>query len=174
MKEKNQIKRSSLDRSISDESISLLEWDTLKVHLSSFASTKMGKEAILAFELPSIFEKTRVLLDETKEINDLESQLEKNISFNGVYDIAKNMEICFKGGVISAKELLEIAETISSARKLKKTILNFGIRPVLSALLNKLVDHNQLEKIIKNGIETSGRISNNASDKLKNLRHEIL
>ena len=102
MKEKSHYKNSFANRSLSEESISLLEWDTLKTHLSSFASTKMGKNAILDFEIPTEYEISKRLLQETIEINDLEKNLDKSISFSGVFDISKNIEICSKGGVISS------------------------------------------------------------------------
>ena len=54
-------------RSLSQESMSLLERDTLKSHLSSFASTKMGKKAILEFEIPLEYDDSKRLLRETIE-----------------------------------------------------------------------------------------------------------
>ena len=163
MIEKSYYKNSSAHRSLSEESIRLLEWDNLKTQLSSFASTKMGKNAILKFDIPTNYEISRRLLQETIEINELEKNLDKSISFSGVFDISKNIEICSKGGVISSSELLEIAETISAAKDLKKTLLNFEQRPFISSFLNRLIDHNQIEKILKIGIESNGRISDRAS-----------
>ena len=174
MKENNHPKYSHPNRSISDESINLLEWDTLKTHLSSFASTKMGKRAILGFDIPSEFEVSKRLLNETIEINDLENQLEKSISFSGVFDITRNIEICSKGGVIGSSDLLEIAETISVARKLKKILLDFEKRPFISSFTKNLSENSNIEKILKNGIESNGRISDRASNKLADLRREVL
>ena len=101
MKEKSHYKNSFADRSLSEESIGLLEWDTLKTQLSTFASTKMGENAILEFDIPTDYEISRRLLQETIEINELEKKLDKSISFSGVFDISKNIEICSKGGVIN-------------------------------------------------------------------------
>ena len=123
MIEKSHYKNSSAHRSLLEESINLLEWDNLKTQLSSFASTKMGENAILESEIPTKYEISRRLLQETIEINELEKTLDKSISFSGVFDISKNVEICSKGGVISSSELLEIAETISAAKDLKKILL---------------------------------------------------
>ena len=53
MIEKSYYKNSSAHRSLSEESIRLLEWDILKTQLASFASTKMGENAILEFDIPS-------------------------------------------------------------------------------------------------------------------------
>jgi len=174
MIEKSHYKNSSAHRSLSEESISLLEWDNLKTQLSSFASTKMGENAILESEIPTEYEISRRLLQETIEINELEKTLDKSISFSGVFDISKNIEICSKGGVINSSELLEIAETISAAKDLKKILLDFEARPFISSFLNRLIDHNQIEKILKNGIESNGRISDRASQKLAKLRQELL
>ena len=107
-REKSYSKNLCSDNTLEEESISLLEWDSLKTHLSSFSSTKMGKRAILSFSIPSEYEASKRLLNETVEISELENNLEKSISFTDVFDISRNIEICSKGGVISSSELLEI------------------------------------------------------------------
>ena len=135
MQEKSYSKKSYTDNTLEEESISLLEWDSLKTHLSSFASTEMGKRAILSFGIPSEYEASKRLLNETIEINELENNLDKSISFAGVFDISRNIVICSKGGVISSSELLEIAKTIAAARNLKKILLDFEQRPYISCLL---------------------------------------
>ena len=174
MIEENNINKDSLVGNLTNESIELLEWPLLKKQLSSFASTPMGKKSIIDFEIPSRLEDTQYLLDQTKEIYSLENEHDQNIHFEGVFDIKKNTETCFKGGVISSVELLEIADTIAAARKLKKTIINFELRPQLSSLLEKLVDHVELEKILKNGIENNGRISDRACPKLSEFRKQLI
>ena len=88
MKENSYSKKSYSDNTLEEESISLLEWDTLKTHLSSFASTEMGKRAILSFSIPSEYEESKRLMNETVEINELENNLDKSISFSGVFDLS--------------------------------------------------------------------------------------
>ena len=82
----------------SSESISLLEWDSLKTHLASFTSTEMGKRAILSFEIPSEYEKSKRLLNETVEITELENNLDKSISFSGVFDIVEKLRFVPREG----------------------------------------------------------------------------
>ena len=101
MQEKSHSNKSYSENTLEDESISLLEWDSLKMHLSTFASTEMGKKAILSFEIPSEYDVSKRLLKETVEITELENILDKSISFSGVFEISRNIEICSKGGVIS-------------------------------------------------------------------------
>jgi len=69
MQEKSYSKKSYTDNTLEEESINLLEWDSLKTHLSSFASTEMGKRSILSFVIPSEYEACKRLLNETIEIN---------------------------------------------------------------------------------------------------------
>ena len=84
MQEKSNSKKSYSEKTLEDQSKSLLEWDSLKTHLSSFASTNMGKRAILSFVIPSEYEVSKRLLNETVEINELENNLDKPISFSAV------------------------------------------------------------------------------------------
>ncbi|KGF89948.1 Recombination inhibitory protein MutS2 [Prochlorococcus marinus str. MIT 9123] len=174
MQEKNQSKNSYTETVLEDESINLLDWHLLKRHLSSFASTEMGKQAILSFVIPSEYDVSKRLLNETVEITELENNLDKSISFSDVFDIKRNIEICSKGGVILSSDLLEIAKTIAAARNLKDILLDFEQRPFISSFTKNLIDHQNIETILKNGIEPNGRISDNASSNLSILRKELL
>ena len=79
MQEKSHSKNSYSDVTLEEESISLLEWDTLKTHLSLFASTEMGKRAILSFDIPIEYEASKRLLNETVEINEIENNLDLSL-----------------------------------------------------------------------------------------------
>ena len=163
----------SLSTNLSNEAEELLEWNILKKQLSSFSSTVMGRKSILDLQIPKSLDEIKDLLKETIEINKLEKENDQKLDFKGVFDIKKNIKICSKGGIINSIELLEIADTIASSLRLKKTIFDNNLRPILSFTINKLVDHNQIEKILKSGIENNGRISDNASQKLHELRQKL-
>ena len=68
MQEKSHSKKSYSDNTLEEESISLLEWDSLKTHLSSFASTEMGKRAILSFKIPTEYEVAKRLIDSSSKV----------------------------------------------------------------------------------------------------------
>ncbi len=173
MQEVNNYKEDLLTKYLENESCGLLEWPIIKEHLSTFAPTQMGKKAILEMEIPATLQESIDLLNETKEINQLEIENDQKLDFRGIFNIKKIIENCFKGGNASALELLEIAETITNSRRLKNIILDFQSRPLISSILNDLVDHNQLEKILNTGIESNGRISDAASIKLFELRKQL-
>ena len=173
LEENNSEKKSNLN-SLIKESIKLLEWGSLQEHISSFAATPMGKKSIIDFQIPTKLEESQNLLNETIEINNLENELDHEISFEGVFDIKKNIEVCFKGGVVNSESLLQIAETIGSARRIKKILFNLNLRPSLSMQLDQLIEHNKLEKDLKNGIEKNGRISDKSSNELASLRRKLI
>ena len=68
MQEKSHSKKFYSEITLEDESISLLEWDSLKTHLASFASTEMGKRAILSFEIPSEYKVSKRLIDSSSKV----------------------------------------------------------------------------------------------------------
>ena len=171
--EEDNFDKDSLSENLRIKSLELLEWPNLIKQLSTFASTPMGRRSILNFQIPLTREESEILIKETIEMNILENENDQKINFEGIFDIQKHVQICNKNGVLNAVDLLEIADTISASRKLKDYIFNIESRPLLSSILNKLIDHVQLEKILKNGIEKSGRISDKASEKLSELRQQL-
>ena len=173
MAELKNFKEEKLSDSLTNQAIELLEWPILRSHISEFSSTPMGKKAILAAEIPSSLNEAQNLLNETLEMSNLENKFNEYINFEGVYEITKSVELCAKGGIINTIDLLEIADTISSFRRLKRIIFDLELRPILSSFLDSLIDHNQIEKILKRGIENNGRISDFASDKLNDLRQKF-
>ena len=173
MSSRNKSEIDSLSIHLSDEAEELLEFHVLKKQLSFFASTPMGRKAIIELKIPRSPCETKKLLMETIEINNLEKENDQKLDFKGIFDIKKNIKVCSKGGTINSIDLLQIADTISASIRLKKIIFNTDLRPTLSSTINKIIDHNQVEKILKTGIENSGRISDNASVKLYELRKRL-
>ena len=173
MSEDYKTENNVLHNSLRRETLELLEWNVLKEQISTFSSTPFGKQSIIDFEIPLTLNESLELLSETEEINDLEFNSNIQISFEGFYDIKEKIDICSKGGVINSNDLLEISKTLACSRKLKKIILNTRLRPNLSLLAERLVDHTYLEKNLHDSIETNGRISDKASDKLYELRGQL-
>ena len=53
---------------------------------------------------------------------------------------------------------------------IQKILLDFEQRPYISSFAKNLIDHQNIETIFKKGIESNGRISDNASNELSILR----
>ncbi len=155
------------------ETLELLEWPRFCLHVSKFSSTPQGRRYAKALPLPDKIEISRLRLKETEEIRDLDCLIEGGVSFQGVHDIGNIVSRCSKGGIASAEELLAIAETLSSARRLRRQLYDPEIRPVISSHLKEISTLPDLEKLLKYGLEESGRIADRASKNLTNLRLQL-
>ncbi len=154
------------------ETLELLEWPLLCEQLSTFASTAQGCRGIKGLELPPDIATSRQRLAETLELGELDALLEGGLSFSGVHDLAEIISHCSKGGVVSGEDLLAVAETLASARRLRRQIDNSNLRPVTTRLLEGLATLPELEKLLKFGLEEGGRIADRASQMLSRLRQQ--
>ena len=152
------------------ETLELLEWPRLCAHISEFASTVKGKLSCKDISLPIDLITSQRKLAETIEIGSLDSLIEGGLSFQGVHDLDQILIRCAKGGVVSGEELLEVADTLATARRLRRQINDYEIRPILTDLLVNLVTFPELERKFRFGLEEGGRVANRASKDLENLR----
>ena len=152
------------------ESLNLLEWPTLCSHLSTFAITQQGRKRCQSFNMPTSRSLSQELLCQTLEIGSLDISLDGGISFYGVHDLENILLVCSKNGVASGEDLLKVAETLRSARKLRKLIFDQLTRPRLSELLLDIATLPDLQKLLEYGLEEGGRIADRASIRLSELR----
>ena len=165
---------SNKNRIATRESLDLLEWDTLCEQLANFASTDKGRAHARKLDIPNKFEKSKIRLAQTLEIGDLDIALEGGINFTGIHDLDQILNRCNKGGVVTGEQLLKIADTLSSTRRLRKQIDEPKLRPIISRLFIDLATLPELEKMLRFGIEEGGRIADRASEKLTSLRRKSL
>ncbi len=57
------------------------------------------------------------MLEQTKEVYQLESRLTTGLSFEGILDIGDSLERAERSGVLAGEELLAIATTLAGANK---------------------------------------------------------
>ena len=154
------------------ETLELIEWPKLCEHLSTFATTSQGERKCREIEIPIDISITNRYLEETMEMLDLDTSIEGGLSFQGINDLEQIILICLKGGIVSGEELLEVSQTLRTARSLRRQIENHEIRPRISSLLENLATLPELEKLIEFGLEEGGRVADRASEKLSNLRQK--
>ncbi len=152
------------------ETLDLLEWSRLCEHLSEFATTVKAKKACKEIVFPSNLHDSQEKLNETIEIGSVDLVTEGGISFHGVHDLDETLMRCSKGGVVSGEDLLEVAETLSAARRLRRQLNHQEINPTLSKLFIDFATLPNLEHTLKFVLEEGGRIANRASKKLEDLR----
>ena len=158
---------------ISAEALELLEWPRLAAHVAGFASTTAGARHCADLPLPSDSAASHALLAETTELLGLDGVLEGGLSFRGVGDIASCVARCAKGGSAGGEELLLVASTLASARRLRRQIEDETLRPVCSALVADLRTLPELEQRLHFALEDGGRVADRASPELAGLRRQL-
>ena len=158
---------------IEQETFRLLEWQRLCQHLSTFAATKLGAMASSNLPIPSSITETEHLLEQTKEVCQIETNINANWSFNGIHDIGDSIERAKIGGILSGDELLNLATTLSGVRKLRRVIEEEEKTFTLQKLVNDLRTFPELEQEIHYCIDDRGEITERASPQLGEIRQKI-
>ncbi|MDJ0578844.1 endonuclease MutS2 [Crocosphaera sp.] len=158
---------------IDKETLNLLEWPRLCQQLATFAATKMGAIAARNLPIPTSLEESKELLAQTKEIYGLEQNLEIKWTFEGITDVGDSLKRATLKGVLSGKELLNIATTLAGMRRLRRIIDDCEELPVLKELVADIRTYPELEKSIHHCIDEAGKVTDRASPKLGQIRHNL-
>ncbi|MDZ8051895.1 MAG: endonuclease MutS2 [Aulosira sp. ZfuVER01] len=158
---------------IQSETLELLEWNRLCQHLSTFAATKLGAIASRQLKIPDSQAESTQLLEQTKEVYQLESRLSASLSFEGIQDIGDSLERAELQGILAGDELLAIATTLAGSRNLRRVIDNQEDLPILTELVADLRTYPELEQEIHRCIDERGQVTDRASQKLGEIRTEL-
>ncbi|MEH1873240.1 endonuclease MutS2 [Nostoc sp.] len=158
---------------IQSETLELLEWHRLCQHLATFAATKLGATAARHLKIPDSQIQSQELLEQTKEVYQLETRLTTGLSFEGIQDIGDSLERAERSGVLAGDELLAIATTLAGARNLRRVIDNQEDLPILTLLVADLRTYPELEQEIHRCIDERGQVTDRASQKLGEIRTDL-
>ena len=159
---------------IHQDTLELLEWPRLAEHLAGFASTAAGRRHCTGLGLPDRPAESRRLLLETTELLALDGLCEGGLSLQGAGDIAATVVLCAKGGCAGGEELLAVAATLATARRLRRQIEDPELRPVTTALVAELRTLPELEQRLHFCLEEGGRVADRASGPLEAVRRQLL
>ncbi|MGB8702135.1 MAG: endonuclease MutS2 [Thermosynechococcaceae cyanobacterium] len=151
------------------KTLELLEWSRLTHHLSTFAGTKLGCRAAVAWVPPDTWAQSQLLLQQTQEAVALDLQSD-GLNFEGVQDIGPALLRAGLQGVLSGVELVQIATTLAAARGLRRVIDAFPDLVQLNALVSDLRTFPELEQEIRYCIDDQGEVTDRASETLAALR----
>ncbi|WP_375496927.1 endonuclease MutS2 [uncultured Nostoc sp.] len=158
---------------IQSETLELLEWHRLCQHLATFAATKLGATAARHLKIPDSQIQSEQLLEQTKEVYQLETRLTAGLSFEGIQDIGDSLERAERSGVLAGDELLAIATTLAGARNLRRVIDNQEDLPILTDLVADLRTYPELEQEIHRCIDERAQVTDRASQKLGEIRTDL-
>ena len=155
------------------ETLELLEWNTICNQLSTFASTNQGICRCKKLVMPEDVAASRRYLNETIEIGKLDELIEGGLSFQGIHDLSIIIMRCFKGGIVSGEDLLKVSETLRNARRLRRQITSYEDLPTISSLMDNMTTMPELGRLIEFGVEEGGRVADRASEKLSTERRRL-
>lgn len=159
---------------IINETLDLLEWHRVCQNLATFAATKLGVVAASQLKMPSTLRESEQLLAQTKEIYDLEQELDSGWTFKGIKDVGAALARVDIGGILSAQELLDLATTLAGMRYLRRLIDSKSeVLPTLEELVADIRTYPEIEQEIHHCIDDRGDITDRANPKLAGIRSEI-
>jgi DNA mismatch repair protein MutS2 len=172
------ISRQKLDEgatNMDDHVLRVLEYDKIIRMLSRHTVTVLGREiaetTIPKTDLQTVMQE----LEETDEGATV-YRVKGVIPFGGIHDIRPALGRSKIGAMLQPDELLGIAETIQSGRRLKRflqqTTENHPI-PRLVGYAEELAGLKELEEEIRRCVDDQGEIVDDASESLRHIRSEI-
>ncbi len=151
-----------------------LELDKVLKMLASRASMDDAKELALGLKPEMEILKVKELLQQTDDAFRLASGF-GSPSFGNAKNVANPLARAQNGGVLSMRELLDIAEVLRIVRSLKEWRAHCENTEshALSPLFEALVPNRYFEDKISTSIRSEDEMDDNASPKLKDIRRKI-
>ncbi len=157
--------------------LNILEYPKIIEQLEKHAATSLGQKLInLLVPSPSLTDVTHW----QKETDEGGHVLRRHgdLPFGGLSDIKESLKRSEIGGILNAKELLDIAESIRSVRLVKQFLLDAGEDeeiqlPLLLEIIEHVEPQGELERTIKQCIDDSAYVMDSASEALRTVRLQI-
>ena len=153
-----------------EKSLNILELPAVLEMLAAEAVSESAKERARALRPSSnIYE----VLDRLKETTDAKALMavNGNPSFYGIKDVSGSLSRAERGGMLTTRELLDIAAVLRAARTVKAYSAAEGTS--LEGLFASLRGNKYLEESITNSISSEDEIADSASSELAAIRRQI-
>lgn len=146
-----------------------LEFDSVCAQLAGYAESSIGRELALSLRPVTDVAAVRLRLAQTAEARKL-LRLEHGFELRGWHDIRGELKRVLHGGILEARELQKIAETLAAVRRVKTFFKEHGGYPVLKQICDSLTPFPELEERLKRCIRPPDEVADAASALLADLR----
>lgn len=151
----------------------VLEFARVLEKLAAHTSNSMGREAALALTPSTYPEIVRRRLQETREARHLLG-MDSGMPLGGIHDVRQAVGRAAIGAQLVSRELLDIAATAGSARRLKQFLdKRRDDCPLLAEIARNLPVFPQLEQKIEECIAEGGDVKDTATPELARTRSEM-
>jgi DNA mismatch repair protein MutS2 len=154
-------------------SLKVLEYDQILSMLRERTSSRLGDELaqhLLPATDPLIIERNQKETSEAKRIICEEGGL----PLGGIHDVRSQVEKASLGALLQPSDLLEIAGTLQSGRRLKSFIAKRADQcPELAKTAENIEEFPKIEEAIHEAISESGEVRDTASPELARIRNRL-
>lgn len=161
---------------MNEKALRVLEYNKVLEMLVQKASSTLGKELCEQLRPSSKVDEVIAWQKETTEATNMMIQI-GTPPIGPIFDLSTALKLSTIGGCLSPKQLLEVADSLRTARTVKKYLSSNGAArekyPVLFSHSDRIQTHLELEKHIELCILTETEISDHASPELKRIRKSI-
>ncbi len=153
--------------------LKVLEYGKVLERLAGHASNGMGREAALALVPAAAPEQVERALQETREARSI-LETDSGMPLGGIHDIRDAVERAHVRMLLAPVELLDIAQTVGAARRLKSFL---GKRsedwPLLAEIGGNLPNLPGIESAVDEAISETAEIRDTASPELARVRGQL-
>jgi DNA mismatch repair protein MutS2 len=156
---------------MNEHTLLVLEYDKIRQRLAAEAASSLGIERALDL-VPSVDEVyIQSRLDETTEARQMLA-MRGTIPLGGITDIRGLLRQAQIGGILDANDLVDIATTVSSSRRLKSFLSKTGREQfaLLAGLSDSIGIFTHIEESIETSIGPGGHVVDSASPELSKIR----
>ncbi len=153
-----------------EHTLKVLEYEKIRGMLLAHTSCELGKERVRGMapliEAREVEQRQAETTEACAVLDDLGS-----IPLGGIHDVRQAVDRAARDAILQPAELLDIADTASSGRRLKFFFARYRSRyPLLNAICADINDFNALEQEIRVAINDHAEIADTASPELANIR----
>jgi DNA mismatch repair protein MutS2 len=150
----------------------VLEFSAIRARLADLCASVLGREAALVLRPSPVLAEVESRQQETTEARRL-AEAGDALPVHGIRDIRASVHRADIGGVLTIRELLDVRETLATARGLKGFVTaRRDDVPLLAELAEALTVFPALEAAIGEAISGEGEILDSASPELARTRRE--
>ncbi|SDM25124.1 endonuclease MutS2 [Bacillus sp. OK048] len=159
-----------------ERSLKVLEFTKVRDQLIEHASSSLGIDRVKRLVPSTDFDEVVKLQAETDEASTV-LRIKGNVPLSGIHDIRAHIKRSVIGGVLSAIELIQVANTVHASRQMKRFIEDIAEErtevPILIEQVNTIIPLASLEESIKLAIDEGGEVLDSASVLLRTLRQQL-
>ena len=157
---------------LGEKSLKTLEYYTVLSMLASQAASEEGRARCMALRPAADIEDARTLLDQTSAAKDMMVR-QGGPSLGGIRNVGPALRRADVSGVLSLRELLDVASLLQTARLLQAYFAEQEERSALTDLYRLISGNRALEEHITSCILSDEDIADGASPELASIRRQM-